>query len=144
MPIFGYKSHLNIDRRHGLIRAWTVTDAAAHDSRSFADLLDAANTASAVWADTAYRTGRNLAVLSRRGLNQRLQFRRPPHRSLSEPRAKANAARARVRSAIEHVFARPKHRMAMFVRTIGSARARVKIGLANLGTILSGLRGSPA
>ena len=132
VPVFGYKSHLNIDRRHGLIRGWTVTDAAAHDSRSFTDLLDATNTASPVWADTAYRTKRNLSALQRSGLSERLQFRRPPHRSLSGPRAKANAARARVRSAIEHVFARQKHRMALFVRTIGLARARVKIGLANL------------
>ena len=46
VPVFGYKSHLNIDRRHGLIRGWTVTDAAAHDSRSLPDLLDAENTAS--------------------------------------------------------------------------------------------------
>jgi IS5 family transposase len=101
VPVFGYKSHLNIDRRHGLIRGWTVTDAAAHDSRSFTDLLEEANTASPVWADTAYRTRRNLSALQRRGLSERLQFRRPPHRSLSGPGAKANAARARVRSAIE-------------------------------------------
>jgi IS5 family transposase len=55
VPIFGHKSHIDIDRRHGLIRRWTVTDAAQHDSRSFADLLDPENTASRVWADTAYR-----------------------------------------------------------------------------------------
>src|SRR5947209_15035689 len=128
MPVFGYKSHLNIDRRHGLIRTWSVTDAAAHDSRSLPDLLDAENTASPVWADTAYRTKRNLEALQRRGLRERIQFRRPPRRRLSAPHTKANAARARVRSAIEHVFARQKHRMALFVRTIGFARARVKIG----------------
>ena len=132
VPVFGYKSHLNIDRRHRLIRAWSVTDAAAHDSRRLPDLLDRENTASPVWADTAYRTKRNLEVLQRRGLRERIQFRRPPRRRLSGPRARANAARAKVRSAIEHVFARQKHRMALFVRTIGLARARVKIGLANL------------
>jgi transposase, IS5 family len=109
-----------------------VTDAAAHDSRSPPGLLDAANTASPVWADTAYRTERNLEALSRRGLREKMQFRRPPHRRLSGPRAKANAARARVRSGIEHVFARQKHRMKLFVRTVGLARARMKIGLANL------------
>ena len=37
-----------------------------------------------------------------------------------------------MRSRIEHVFAEQKHRMGLFVRTIGIARARVKIGLANL------------
>jgi transposase, IS5 family len=99
-----------------------VTDAAAHDSRSFPELLDKENTASGVGADTAYRTLRNLDAVQRRGLRERIQFRRPPRRRLSAPRAKANAARARVRSAVEHVFARQKHRMALFVRTIGLAR----------------------
>ena len=31
VPAFGDTSHINIDRRHGLIRTWTATDAAAHD-----------------------------------------------------------------------------------------------------------------
>lgn len=101
--IFGYKSHIGIDRRHGLIRRWTVTDAAQHDSRSFAALLDPGNTASGVWADTAYRTKRNLELLERRGLSERIQFRRPPRRQLSESQAKASASRARIRSGIEHV-----------------------------------------
>ncbi|MCI0756061.1 transposase, partial [Roseomonas vastitatis] len=83
-------------------------------------------------ADTAYRTRRNLEVLERRGLSERIQFRRPPRRKLSEQQAKANAARARIRSSIEHVFAAQKHHMALFVPTIGLARAQVKIGMANL------------
>ena len=58
------------------------------------------------------------------------------------PGARANAAQARVRSAIEHVFVRQKRCMALFVRTIGLARARVKIGLRTWLAILSGLRGS--
>ena len=59
VPVFGYKNHAGIDRRHGLIRRWTVTNAAAHDSRPFEGLLDPRNTASKVWADTAYRSARN-------------------------------------------------------------------------------------
>ena len=31
IPTFGYKNHIAIDRRHGLIRRWIVTDAARHD-----------------------------------------------------------------------------------------------------------------
>ena len=132
MPIFGYKSHIGIDRQHGLIRRWTVTDAAQHDSRSFPALLDPKNTASRVWADTAYRAKRSLKALERRGLTERIQFRRPPRRQLSEPQAKANASRARIRSSIEHAFAAQKHHMALFVRSIDIARAQVKIGMANL------------
>src|SRR5438046_526667 len=86
-----------------------LNTAGAHDSRSLPELLDAENTASGVWADTAYRTRRNLDAVPRRGLRERIQFRRPRCLRLSAPRAKANAARARVRSAVEHVFARQKH-----------------------------------
>jgi IS5 family transposase len=35
---------------------------------AFVDLLDPENTASRIWADTAYRTKRNLETLERRGL----------------------------------------------------------------------------
>lgn len=31
IPTFGYKSHISIDRRHGIIRRAKTTDAAAHD-----------------------------------------------------------------------------------------------------------------
>ncbi|MFU0508049.1 transposase, partial [Pseudaminobacter sp. NGMCC 1.201702] len=31
IPAFGYKNHASIDRRHGLIRGWNVTSAAAYD-----------------------------------------------------------------------------------------------------------------
>ena len=37
-----------------------------------------------------------------------------------------------VRAVVEHVFARQKGPMGLFVRTIGIARATVKIGLANI------------
>src|ERR671916_2250465 len=31
VPAFGYKNHAAIDRRHGFIRGWSVTNAAAYD-----------------------------------------------------------------------------------------------------------------
>jgi hypothetical protein len=46
--VFGYKSHIGIDRQHELIRTWTVTHAAAHDGGQLEGLLDVANTASTV------------------------------------------------------------------------------------------------
>jgi len=45
---------------------------------------------------------------------------------------RANARKSPVRSAIERVFARQQRPMCLFFRTIGIARARTKIGLANL------------
>ena len=46
--------------------------------------------------------------------------------------AQAKARKSAVRSAVEHVFARQKGPMALFIRTIGIGRARTKIGFANL------------
>lgn len=49
-----------------------------------------------------------------------------------EALTRANARKSAVRSAVEHVFARQKGPMSLFIRTIGIARATTKIGLANL------------
>lgn len=132
VPSFGYKNHISIDRAHGLIRGWTATHAAAHDGARLEDVLDADNTASEVWADTAYRSAKNEAMLARRGLVSRIHRRKPQGRPMPEPTRRANARKSAVRSKVEHVFAHQKGPMAIIVRSIGIARARVKIGLANL------------
>ena len=132
VPMFGYKNHVSIDRAHGLIRRFAVTHAAAHDGGQLGAVLDPANTASGVWADTAYRSKANLAMLERRGLTPELQRPKPRGRPMPEPIRRANAARSRIRSAVEHVFAAQKRRLHLVIRTIGKARATAKLALANL------------
>lgn len=109
-----------------------MSDAARHDGRYLRELVAKTNTASTVWADTAYRSRRNEAWLIRNGLFSKVHHRRAPGKALPDKLARANAARSKVRSSIEHVFAHQKARMGLFVRTIGIARARLKIGMANL------------
>jgi len=82
VPAFGYKNHVAIDRRHGLV--------------------------------------------------SRIHRKKPAGRPMPARTRRANARKSAVRSAVEHVFARQKGPMGLVVRTIGIARARVKIGLANL------------
>ena len=133
VPAFGYQNHISIDRRHGLIRRWAVTDAAASAGRLLrGGLLDRTNTASDVWADTAYRSNANEAYMAEHGFTSRVHRKKPTGRPMAERTRRANARKSGVRSRIEHVFAEQKSRMGLFVRTIGIARARVKIGLANL------------
>lgn len=132
VPAFGYKNHISTDRRHGLIRKWTVTHAAAGDGRQLPDLIDPDNMASPVWADTAYRSKANEAMLARRGKVSKIHFRKPKGKPMLEPQKQANAARSKVRSAVEHVFAHQKGMMSLSIRTIGLARARARIGMANL------------
>jgi len=132
IPAFGYKNHVAVDRAYGLIRKWTATHAAAHDGARLEDVLDRSNTASDIWADTAYRSAKNEAWLASRGLVSRIHRKKPAGRPMPARTRQANARKSAVRSAVEHVFARQKGPMALVVRTIGIARARVKIGLANL------------
>ena len=51
---------------------------------------------------------------------------------MSEATSRANGRRSKVRAFVEHVFARQKSQMNLFIRTIGIERARVKIGMANI------------
>jgi transposase, IS5 family len=132
IPVFGYKSHVGIDRRHGLIRTWLATDAARYDGAQLPSLLDKANTASQVWADTAYRSAKNEVHLEQNGFKSRIHRKKPKGKPMPAATARANAAKSAVRADIEHVFARQKGPMGLLVRSIGMARARVKIGLANL------------
>jgi transposase, IS5 family len=132
VPVFGYKNHVGIDRAHGFIRRFTVTHAARHDGSQLGAVLDPDNTASDVWADSAYRSKANLALIARRGLTPQFQRAKPRRRPMPPHIARGNATRARVRSRVEHVFAAEKRRMGLVVRTIGLLRATAKITLANL------------
>jgi IS5 family transposase len=132
VPAFGYKNHLGIDRRYRLIRRWTVTDAARYDGALLSELIDRNNTAGDVWADTAYRSKANEKFLADRLLRSQIHRKKPKGKPMPRRTARANARKSAVRSAVEHVFARQKGPMGLFIRTIGIARARTKIGLANL------------
>lgn len=132
IPAFGYKSHIGIDRRFGLIRTSTVTHAAAHDGSQLAGLLDPDNLASGVWADTAYCSEANLNVLARRGLVAQFQRAKPRGKPMPAHVARGNATRAKIRARVEHVFAEQKRRLNLVIRTVGLARAKTKITLANL------------
>jgi transposase, IS5 family len=132
IPAFGYKNHIAVDPAHGLIRKWAATHAAAHDGARLEDLLDRGNTASEVWADTAYRSAKNEAMLARRGFVSRIHRKKPKGKPMPDHTRIANAQKSKVRSAVEHVFAHQKGLLGLTIRTIGLARARVKIGLVNL------------
>jgi IS5 family transposase len=95
-------------------------------------VLDRGNTGSRVWADTAYRSKANETWLEQNGYVSDIHRRKPKGQPMSERTRRANGRRSKIRSAIEHVFARQKGPMGLFVRTIGIVRAKVKIGLANL------------
>ena len=133
IPAFGYQNHVSIDRRFGLIRKWQATDAAAYEGARLREgLLDKTNTASQVWADTAYRSKANEAFMEQNGFVSRVHRKKPKGRPMDRRTAIANGAKSKVRAFVEHVFAEQKYRMGLVVRTVGIARATTKIGMANI------------
>ena len=133
IPLFGYQNHIAIDRGFGFIRKWAATDAAAYEGRRLREgLLDKTNTASGVWADTAYRSAVNEAFLTRNGFMSHIHRKKPKGRTMPEAIRRANNTKSKIRSRVEHVFAEQKDRMGLFIRTVGIARATIKIGMANL------------
>jgi len=130
---YGYKNHVNIDRRHKLVRRYHVTDASIHDSQVLSELLDGDNTASDVWADSAYRSEETEALLKKKGLKSRIHRKGRRNKPLSEREKQGNKTRSKVRVRVEHVFGSQTNDMGgTLVRSIGLVRAKTRIGLKNL------------
>jgi len=131
--LFGYKNHGNADARHKLIRDYTVSDASEHDSQKLDELLNRGNTSRDVYADSAYRSAEIERKLKAKGFRSRIHKRGRRNRPLSDAETEANSRKSKVRARIEHVFGAQENAPGgRLVRTIGIARAKIKIGLQNL------------
>ena len=101
IPVFGYHTHISIDCGFGLIRKWSATDAAAYEGRLLrAGLLDKTNTASGVWADTAYRPAAKEDLMARNGFESHVHRKKPKGRPIPA------ALRRGEQRQIEHPLAR--------------------------------------
>ncbi len=130
---FGYKNHVCIDNKYKLVRKFGVTHAALHDSQYLENLLDDNNTSSQVWADSAYRSRANFWILAQRGFQERFQRKSQCNQPLTKLEKQGNRTRSRIRCRVEHVFAAQLQKAgSLILRSIGLARAYVKIGLRNL------------
>ena len=109
-------------------------DPSPHDGARLREgLIDPANTASDVWADSAYRSAENERYLATLGKVSRIHRRKPKGRPMPKRTARANAAKSAVRAHVEHPFAHQKGPMGLVIRTIGLARATATVMLANMG-----------
>ena len=130
---YGYKNHVNADRRHKFIRDYEVTDASVHDSQKLDDLIDADNTSSDVWGDSAYRSVETERKLAEKSYRSHIHHKGRRNKPLTARQIKTNRTRSRVRVRVEHVFGFQERSMGgKFIRTVGLVRARAKIGMMNL------------
>ncbi len=130
---FGYKNHIGVDAEHKLIRTFATTPAHVHDSRVFDDLIAPDNEDPGVWADSAYRSEETEQVLEDAGYESHICEKGQRDQPLRDEQQANNRTRSKIRSRVEHVFGFQENSMGgKFIRTIGLARAEVKIGLMNL------------
>ena len=130
---YGYKSHIDVDVKHKLIRDYEVTPASVHNSQVFEDLLDEDNSSRDVWADSAYRSEEKLKELKERNYREHLQRKGCRHKKLTDREVQGNRTRSRIRSRVEHVFGvQAKRAGNLIVRVIGLVRVKAKVGLRNL------------
>lgn len=130
---FGYKNHVNVDRKHKLIRRYHVSDAALHDSQAVDHLLIRGNTGSGVWADAAYRSEEMEVKLKAQGLKSHIHRKGQRGKPLTEQAKGSNRTKSKARVRVEHVFGAQTNDMGgTLVRTIGLVRAKAKIGMKNL------------
>lgn len=95
-------------------------------------LLDRSNTASDVWADTAYRSKANEAFMEKQGVVSKVHRKKPHLKPMPCHIQRSNAGKSVIQSHVEHVFADQKSQTGLFVRTVGITRATMKVGLANI------------
>ncbi len=132
VPYFGYKNHINIDKKYRFIRKWKVTSSSVHDSRIFKSLYDFSNYGIPFYADAAYRSKKIESFLRSQGKISKIQWKKPPKKKLDPCKKTLNRLGSKIRGVVEHVFAKQKMHMNLFIRTVGIERAETKIGLANL------------
>lgn len=133
---FGYKNHINADAQNKLIRAYAVTPASVHDSQVFDELLDQGADAEgkkrAAYADSAYRSKEQEEKLQANGIQSQVCEKGTRGTPLTEEQKASNRVKSKTRSRIEHVFGAQAQMGGHVVRTLGIARARVKIAMMNL------------
>ena len=101
IPVFGYQNHISIDRGFGFIRQWSATDAAAYEGRRLREgLLDKTNTASGVWADTAYRSAANEEFIRKNGFVSHVHRKKPKGRAMPGAIRRANNATLQGRACV--------------------------------------------
>ena len=107
-----------------------------HDSQVFDALLDRGTEENAnkraVFADSAYRSKEQQARLEAAGIESQVCEKGSRGYPLTEEQKLANHQKSKTRSRVEHVFGAQSQMGGHLVRTIGIARARVKIALMNL------------
>jgi IS5 family transposase len=133
---YGYKNHVNADAANKRVHSYAVSDAAVHDSQVFEELLDQRIDLNGekrpIYADSAYRSTDREETLAADRFESRIHEKGTRGHPLTDTQKASNRVKSKTRARVEHVFGAQHAMGGHIVRTIGLARAKVKIGMMNL------------
>jgi len=130
---YGYKNHIKVDSETKFIKTFVVTDASVHDSQPIEDLLDKEDEGQDLYADSAYTGEKQEKIYKDKKVNPKIIEKGYKNKPLTEEQKKSNKEKSKVRVRVEHIFGFIENSMkGSFLRTIGLARAKIKVGLMNL------------
>lgn len=130
---YGYKNHVKTDTKTKLIEEYTVTDASVHDSQVIEELLTEKDKGLPLYADSAYTGEEQEKIYKKKKVINKVNEKGYRNKPLSEEQKVNNKEKSRTRARVEHLFGFVENSMnGSFIRTIGIARARAKIGMMNL------------
>ena len=130
---YGYKNHIKVDSKKKFIDGYSVTDASVHDSMAAEDLLTKKDKGQPLHADSAYTGERLEEAIRKSGMTNKVHEKGYRNNPLTGKQKKSNNKKSKIRARVEHVFGFMKQTVGnLIIRTIGLARAKIKIGLLNL------------
>lgn len=133
IPYYGYKNHVKSDTKTKLIEKYKVTDASVHDSQPVEDLLTETDKGNPLYADSAYTGEAQEKIYKKKKVVNKVHEKGYRNKPLTEEQKANNKEKSKTRVRVEHIFGFVENSMhGSFVRTIGIARAKAKIGMMNL------------
>jgi len=130
---YGYKNHVKSDTKTKLIEKFEVTDASVHDSQPVEALLTERDEGQPFYADSAYTGEEQEKVYKKKKVINRVNEKGYRNKPLTDEQKAGNREKSKTRARVEHIFGFVENSMnGSFLRTIGIARAKAKIGMMNL------------
>jgi len=130
---YGYKNHIKGDANKKFVVDYRVSTASVHDSVTGKELLSKKDEGQALYGDGAYPGEQFDKAVEKVGMINKLHQKGHRNHPLTHKQKEKNKKKSKVRARIEHVFGfMHQSTGGLIIRTIGIARAKVKIGLMNL------------
>lgn len=128
---YGYKLHLNSDRKHKIIVRYVTTSANVHDTQPTDKLLDQRPTpGEPLYADSAYSGAGQQAIIASKGMQSQVCEKGYKNHPLGETQRANNKLKSSIRSRVEHIFGFMEGAMGgMFQQAIGLKRISGITGL---------------